>query len=69
MPGWSFISRSAEDDPVVKHYFIPNSALVSPTFEFADGRASILDESDYGKLHNVGDLTDLEFAAHCGVTS
>jgi hypothetical protein len=60
--GQSFISLGAEADPVVKHYFIPNSVLVSPDFDFSGAREAVIDEDDYGSMHGVTELTDEEFA-------
>ncbi|MGH3569041.1 MAG: hypothetical protein ACRDRH_24065 [Pseudonocardia sp.] len=60
--GHSFLSLDAESHPLIQLYFIPNSVLVSPDFEFRDSLTSIYDEQDYPSINDVQTLTDAEFA-------
>jgi hypothetical protein len=60
--GNSFLSLAVERDPLIQLYFIPNSVLVSPDFEFRESLSSVYDEQDYGSIHGVQGLTDAEFA-------
>lgn len=39
--GHSFLALAAENEPVVRHYFIPAAVLVSPDFEFVDNLSSV----------------------------
>ncbi|MCV7060072.1 hypothetical protein H7I76_05310 [Mycolicibacterium vaccae] len=63
--GQSFIAREREDDPLIKHFFIPASVLVSPQHEWhhvGDGAGVMLDDADLPFRHP--ELSDVEFANH-----
>lgn len=59
--GWSYVRRAAEEDPLIRHFFIPVSALVSPELEFRPSGAGLVpfDRRNWcGPTH----MTDEEFA-------
>ncbi|WP_139982970.1 hypothetical protein [Nocardioides litoris] len=60
--GQSFIARDAEDSPLVRHFYLPNSTLVSPDYVVADHTLAIADNEHYQE--QFPSLTDEEFAQH-----
>ncbi len=66
--GIMFLTRSAEDVPLIRRFFLPVSALVSPQHTFAfvgqAGLVTVEDNLDYQVDHpDKKDLTDEQFAA------
>ncbi|MDX6542351.1 MAG: hypothetical protein QOI71_3961 [Gaiellales bacterium] len=64
IPGFSFLSRGAEQTPIVRRVFLPNSALLSPAHIMSPSEPTepsewtIVDDADYDPTP----LTDEEFA-------
>lgn len=66
--GIMFLTRSAEDVPLIRRFFLPVSALVSPQHTFAfvgqEGHVTVEDNVEYQVDHpDMKDLTDEQFAA------
>lgn len=68
--GHSYLSLDAESQPLIKHFYLPASVLVSPRYEMSATRQE--DGSPWWDVHDDGDyqvrypaLTDAEFAEHC----
>lgn len=60
--GQSYIARDAEETPLVRHFYLPNSTMVSPGYTVADYTLTINDDETYQAKFFA--LTDEEFAAH-----
>lgn len=63
--GQGFIALDRESDPLIKHFFIPVSALVSPDYQWrhvGDGAGETFDDETYQERHPT--LSDAEFAEH-----
>jgi hypothetical protein len=68
--GHTYLSLAAEKQPLIKHFYLPASVLVSPRFEMLpmrteDGRPwfDVHDDADYHARYPT--LTDAEFVEHC----
>ncbi|WP_439658209.1 hypothetical protein ACSHWB_38325 [Lentzea sp. HUAS TT2] len=69
-PGVSFISLVGEQEPLVKRFFLPNCALVSPNFEMRPAPGDefafqVFDDGGYQEEYYT--LTDEEFSQHYNV--
>jgi hypothetical protein len=62
VPGEFYIARDKEAHPVVKHFFIPASVLISPNHTWLPGD-SVVDDETY-QLTRPDDLTDDAFIDH-----
>ena len=65
IPGQSFIAFERETDPLIKHFFIPVCALVSPNYEWrhiGNGAGETYDDEAYHERYPS--LSDSDFAAH-----
>lgn len=60
--GRSYIRRESESDPLIRHFFLPASALVSPAFEFRPTADLELDAYDRKAWVGPASLTDEEYA-------
>jgi hypothetical protein len=65
--GQSFLSSASEAEPLVRRFFLPNCALVSPHFELKahseeQGLFAVFDDETYQENHPA--LTDEQFARH-----
>ncbi|MGH3556301.1 MAG: hypothetical protein ACRDTK_02070 [Mycobacterium sp.] len=68
--GHTYLSLDVETQPLIKHFYVPASVLVSPRFEMRPMRRE--DESLWFDVHDDGEyqaryptLSDAEFAEHC----
>jgi hypothetical protein len=62
--GVQFLTLDAEKEPFAQRFFIPASALVSPTHQWAESDpVTILDDPEYQDPEGLSALTDTQFAA------
>lgn len=65
--GASFLTRTSEDLPLVRRYYLPNAVLVSPRYEVRPGpqlgQFAYFDDADYRGPGGCLDMTDQDFAA------
>lgn len=69
IPGQSFIALEREADPLIKHFFVPVCALVSPNHEWrhvGNGAGETFDDETYHERYPS--LSDSDFAAHLTTT-
>ena len=62
--GQSFIARQREQDPLIKHFYVPASVLVSPAYvaKPTDNGWVVYDDEHYHTRHP--ELSDEDFARH-----
>lgn len=68
--GHTYLSLDAEAQPLIRHFYLPASVLVSPRFEMRS--VQLEDGSPWFEVHDDGDyqlryptLSDAEFVEHC----